>query len=373
MTIPYRLSLFSQLDSPREIVRQFTPNWFAATMGTGVLAIALAAFPLFKPLGEALWLLNIGLFAMFTALFAARCALYPRAVRQLLDHPVMSMFLGCAPMGLATIVNGFVIFGPDLLGPSALTFAASLWRLDALLALACGLLVPFAMFTRQTHGLDRMTGVWLLPIVAAEVAAASAGLLIPHLPTAAERLEVLVWGYALWACSAPLALSIIAILVLRMILHKLPEANMASTTWLALGPIATGALGLLSLGEAAPAALAGAGLGAYGATFRGVGLIGGLLLWGYGLWWLTMAALVTLRQLRLGLPFNLGWWGYTFPLGVYALATLRLASLLPIPALTVLAHALVAALALIWVIVAARTAQGAWTGKLFFAPCLSEA
>ena len=32
----------SQLQHPREMIRQFTPNWFAATMGTGVLALALS-------------------------------------------------------------------------------------------------------------------------------------------------------------------------------------------------------------------------------------------------------------------------------------------------------------------------------------------
>ena len=36
---------FSHLQHPREVIRQFTPNWFAATMGTGVLALALAQLP----------------------------------------------------------------------------------------------------------------------------------------------------------------------------------------------------------------------------------------------------------------------------------------------------------------------------------------
>jgi len=36
---------FTELAHPRELVRQFTPNWFTATMGTGVLSIALAQFP----------------------------------------------------------------------------------------------------------------------------------------------------------------------------------------------------------------------------------------------------------------------------------------------------------------------------------------
>ena len=66
----------SRLDNPREVVRQFTPNWFAATMGTGILAIALSQFgkdvPALMVVAEGLWLFNIGLFALFTGLYAAR-------------------------------------------------------------------------------------------------------------------------------------------------------------------------------------------------------------------------------------------------------------------------------------------------------------
>jgi len=361
---PLRLSL------RQDIVRQFTPNWFAVTMGTGVLALALAQTPL-RPLGQALWLVNILLFCVFSGLYAARWALFPREARRIFEHPVMSMFFGCAPMGLATIVNGFLIFGPDLVGPPAIAIAETLWRIDVLLAIGCGLAIPLLMFTRQDHGIERMTAVWLLPIVPSEVAAASGGLLIPHLVDPAVRLDVLITSYVLWALSVPLALSILTVLVLRMALHKLPEAGMAATSWLALGPIGTGALALLVLGEAAPAVLGHNGMAAYADVFRGASLLAGLLLWGYGLWWLMMAALITVRQLRVGLPFNLGWWGYTFPLGVFTLATLKLARLLPIPALTAAGQSLIAMLAVVWTIVAIRTIRGAWSGALFHAPCLT--
>src|SRR5579864_1362694 len=108
------------------------------------------------------------------------------------------------------------------------------------------------MFTRQQHSLDRMTAIWLLPIVAAEVAAASAALIAPHLP-AAEGFLLVVLGYILWAYSVPLAMSILVLLFLRLALHKLPQRDMAASAWLALGPIGTGALGLLALGADAPA------------------------------------------------------------------------------------------------------------------------
>jgi tellurite resistance protein TehA-like permease len=97
-----------------------------------------------------------------------------------------------------------------------------------------------------------------------------------------------------------------------------------------------------------------------------------LLLWGYGLWWIAIASLITIGYFREGLPFNLGWWGYTFPLGVYAVATLRLSTVLPIAALSDVAGALVLALALIWLVVAARTLGRACTGALFVSPCLRD-
>ncbi|CCG40410.1 TDT family transporter [Magnetospirillum molischianum] len=367
---------FSRLDHPREVVRQFTPNWFAATMGTGILSIALAQIPAreldFAVAAEALWAFNIGLFVLFTGLYTARWIFFFDGARRIFGHSVVSMFFGCIPMGLATIINGFLIFGPTHWGEAAITIAEGLWWFDAALALACGILIPFLMFTRQSHTIDQMTAVWLLPVVAAEVAAVSGGLLAPHLADPSSQLLVLIVGYALWACSVPLAMSVLVILVLRMAVHKLPHASMAASSWLALGPIGTGALGLLVLGDAAPAIFAANDLTAYGPAAHGIGLIGALLLWGYGLWWGAQAVLITLRYLRHGLPFNLGWWGYTFPLGVYAVATLRLGTVLPIPAFTTFGQILVAGLAVLWLIVGARTLCGAWRGELFVSPCLKS-
>jgi len=368
------LQPLSRLDSPREVVRQFTPNWFAATMGTGILAIALSQFqadvPMLHPVAEGLWMFNIALFALFAGLYAARWIFFFDGAKRIFGHSVVSMFFGCIPMGLATIVNGFLIFGLPRYGEVAVGIAETLWWIDVAMAAACGVAIPFMMFTRQSHTIDQMTAVWLLPVVAAEVAAVSGGLLAPHLVDPHSQLVVLTLSYALWALSVPIALSILVVLLLRMAVHKLPHANMAASSWLALGPIGTGSLGLMTLGGAAPAILSANGLERFGAFAEGLGLFGGLLLWGYGLWWLAMAVLVTLRYLRDGLPFNIGWWGYTFPLGVYAVATLKLGTLLPIAAIQVFGAVLVAVLAVLWVIVGTRTVRGAWRGDLFVSPCL---
>ncbi len=146
---------------------------------------------------------------------------------------------------------------------------------------------------------------------------------------------------------------------------------MAASSWLALGPIGTGALGLLLLGADAPAIFASQGMADVGVTAFGMGILGGAILWGFGLWWMLIAWFITLGYLRDGIPFNLGWWGYTFPLGVYAVTTLKLGTTLQIEFFSVFGATLTLALTLMWVLVFARTLQGAWTGRLFVSPCIA--
>jgi C4-dicarboxylate transporter/malic acid transport protein len=364
------------LSGPREVIRQFTPNWFAATMGTGILALALGQLPAARPwmfqLGEWLWLLAVMLFVLFSALYACRWLLYFHEARQVFAHATVSMFIGTIPMGLATVINGLLLFGLPRWGVGVVPLAEALWWVDVAMAVACGVLIPFMMFTRQAHQIEHMTAVWLLPVVAAEVAAVTGGLLAPHLPDAAGQFHLLIASYVLWAYSVPVALSILVILLLRMALHKLPHDSMAASSWLALGPIGTGALGMLVLGNNAPAIFAAQGMPAIGEVAQGMGVISGVLFWGLGAWWMVLALLITGRYFRAGIPFNLGWWGFTFPLGVYALATLKLAAVLHLAFFAWLGTGLVLLLALMWLLVASKTAAGAYRGNLFYSPCIAS-
>ncbi|MFT8891932.1 MAG: TDT family transporter [Acetobacter papayae] len=367
--------LFGKRCGSREVIRQFTPNWFAATMGTGILALTLPQMsgigPLLSPVGEGLWFVTIGLFLLFSALYAARWILYGQEARRIFGHSVVSMFIGTIPMGLATIINGCCVFGLSLFGSSIISAVQALWWVDTAMALACGVGIPYLMFTRHQISLESMTAVWLLPVVAAEVAGATGGLLVPHLADAHAGFVVLITSYVLWAYSVPVALSILAILILRMALHKLSHESMAASCWLALGPVGTGALGMLVMGEDAPAVFAAHGLARIGVIAQGVGVMAGLVLWALGVWWLVLALLITGCYLRSGIPFNLGWWGYTFPLGVYVAATYRLGLMLDLAVFGYIATVLTLVLAFLWLVVASRTLAGAWKGDLFVSPCIA--
>lgn len=365
---------FYQLEQSRDVIRHFTPNWFTATMGTGVVAMILAQLPFASSvlfmLATKLWQFNILLFITFSILYGLRWILFPIEAKQILNHPNMSLFLGAIPMGLATIANGFLSFGVHLYGDIAIQIATYLWYLDVFLAVLIAWVVPFCMFSCQDHQLQRMTAVWLLPIVACEVAASSAGLLLQHLAADQHALAILITGYVLWGISVLPAFAILTILMLRLALHQLPEKEVAISSWLCLGPIGTGALALLLLGQQAPRILNAAGLEELATIVPALGVIGGLVLLGFGLWWFGIAVLTTVRHARTGIPFNLGWWGLTFPFGVFILAIFNLAHQLQFNFLTYIAVALSIVLLALWALVMKKTVVGAYSGQLFFSPCL---
>ena len=364
-------------ESPLENVRQFTPNWFAVTMGTGAAFLVLNALPVSFAgkalLAQSLWITDIGLYAIFLLMFAGRFILFGETIGPMLRHPLQSMFLGALPMGLAPIINGFVAFAAPRLGAPAYQIALCLWTFDAVLSVVTAIGVPYVMFTRQEHSLERLTAALLLPIVAPEVAASSAGVLAPHLPAAIAQLVVGA-GYVLWAISVPLAFAILTIVLFRLIIHKLPHRELGVTSWLTLGPIGTGARGLITLGDAANKAFAHTGLHDVASLASTFGVFGALLLWGAGLWWLACAVLFMWRYRLEGLPFNLGWWGLTFPIGVYTLATFALGRTTGFACFTHIGIVLAVALGALWIFVSCRTAKALLHKEVRFrAPCLAQA
>ena len=174
----------------------------------------------------------------------------------------------------------------------------------------------------------------------------------------------------LWGMSVLPAFGILTILMLRLALHQLPSKELAITGWLALGPIGTGAMALLVLGAQAPHVLAFIQQEALGIFFQNAGIVASFILLGFGLWWFAIAVLTTLKHAATDLPFNLGWWGLTFPLGVFTLAILNLGHQLHINFIVDTGLAFATILMMLWVMVMTKTLYGIYQGNLFFSPCL---
>jgi tellurite resistance protein TehA-like permease len=144
----------------------------------------------------------------------------------------------------------------------------------------------------------------------------------------------------------------------RLVFHPLPAAPLAPSLWIGLGPVGVAVLGLVRLAQV------GAPIwGSAAAAVSAVSTIGAAMLWGFGLWWLVAAILLLAGYLRAGrLPYSVGWWAFTFPLGAYAAATLTLARAWQSGVLEGFAVTLFVGLAFFWVVVSLGTLRAIRSG-----------
>jgi tellurite resistance protein TehA-like permease len=108
-----------------------------------------------------------------------------------------SLFLGCIPMALCTIINGTALIAVPKFGHWAAVLVYVLWWIDVALTLACSFGLPMLIFHIHHVELHSLTALLLLPIVPTVVAAASGGVIAPYIG-ASEARVVLVVSYMLW-------------------------------------------------------------------------------------------------------------------------------------------------------------------------------
>lgn len=362
----------------RRIVRNFSPSWFVITMGTGIVAILFFTMPYngrwMYWISIVFFCLNALLFCLATAASILRYVLYPEIWSVMIQDPNNSLYLGCVPIGLATLIDMWVFVCTPIWGEWATVLAWSFWIVDVVLAVAVTLSLS-VMLVLQSHeyrSLDRFTAVQLLPIASTIVASATGAYVAEVLTIEGRALATIITGYALWGVATPLAFCVIVLYFQRLAIHKLPSREVIVSCFLPLGPLGLGGTALVQLGSVSRSTFpltktldAGADDMLY--VF---GIFIALIMWGFGLVWLTIAV-ASIYSMR-PFPFNMGWWGFTFPLGVYAGSTFRIGQELDLRFFRVLGEIFGVAVILLWIVVACGTIRGARSGKLFHAPCLAR-
>ncbi|MEV6347408.1 TDT family transporter [Actinoplanes sp. NPDC051851] len=343
------------------------PNWYAAVMGTGIVATAAASlpwrFPGLRDFAIAVWLLAVALLAVLLTgtLRNPRGWLAHRA------DPVVSHFYGTFPMALISVGAATLLIGRDVIGlPAALTVHAVLWTLGTISGLVTAIAVPFRQFTAPAQpaipaipaipampAVPAAFGGWLVPVVPPMVSAATGALLVPYLPAGQLRLTLVVLCWAMFGLSLVAALVVITLIWQRLAAHRVGPAALVPTLWIVLGPLGQSVTAANLLGAAGADALPSP----YGRAFVAFGVVFGLPVWGFALLWAALAGAVTVRTIRAGLPFSLGWWSFTFPVGTCVTATSALAAHTGSVLLAVLAVLFYLGLVAAWATVALRTVR----------------
>jgi C4-dicarboxylate transporter/malic acid transport protein len=347
-------------------LRTFHPGWYGAVMGTAIVGIVSYQNPgQVAGLAGAMQALGALMVALAAVLaiglgvpYVARWLRYPDAARADLSNPVMGALYATFPAGLLVLAVGIATVGPSVLSADA-TFALVAVLAAFGIALAFAMSVVFAALLFTSHDVEPQAanGGWFIPPVVMIIVPMVLAPLAPRI-AAADLGLLLAVGYGAWGMGLLLFVLVASLLYDRLVFHPMPAAPLAPSLWIGLGPIGVGSLALLRLaqvgaplwGDAAPAVAA-------------VSLIGASTLWGFGAWWLATAAVLLGAYLRRGrIPYGLGWWAVTFPLGAYAASTLVLARAWHAGVLEALAVILFVGLVAFWVVVAARTVGAVRTG-----------
>jgi C4-dicarboxylate transporter/malic acid transport protein len=334
-------------------------------MGTGIVANAAVLLPVRLPAltaaALAIWMLAAVMLLALLAGTVIHWLRYRDTARR--HHRTLSMapFYGAPPMAMLTVGAGALLVGRQLIGlPAAVRVDELLWALGTAAGLLCAVAIPVLMFTEMPSALGDVLGSWLMPVVPPMVSAAAGAGLIRYLPAGQDRLALLVACYAMFGISLFMSLNVIALLCYRLTSHGLPAAPLVPTLWIVLGPLGQSVTASGLLAQAAH----GAAGGEYARAADAMAILYGAPAWGFAIGWLLIAAAITLRTTRHGLPFSLTWWSFTFPVGTIVTGTSVLATHTHAAFLTDVSVGLYVLLFLAWAVVIARTAHASSRGSL---------
>ncbi|KAJ9107092.1 hypothetical protein QFC20_003817 [Naganishia adeliensis] len=370
-------------------VLNFTPSWFSVNMGTGITSILLYTLPFqfhgLKTIATVIFFLNLVLFLLFLAMslsvlsppqFSPEVPGYSRGKRELrlrytiwtgvwrkmVLHPQQSLFLGTFPMGFATLVN-----------------------MVAFLTLDPGNDLRSKGFIAHDQHPQDVTGAWLLPPIANIVCSASGAIVAGYMDDRRAVITVIV-SYILWGIGFGPTLLIKALYFNRLAMYNVPANTVIVSSFIPLGPCGQGAFAILRLSavvrtlchrraaEGGTSLYTGEEWRMFGSAVYAGTVPVALTIWGFGFVWpiIAISSILNIRTRGEKIPFNMGWWGFTFPIGVFTSATLQFGTELDSVAFRVLGTIFTVTLVILWLTVAVGTAVKAWNGVIFMAPCLDD-
>jgi tellurite resistance protein TehA-like permease len=293
------------------------PAYFALVMATGIVAIACDLRGM-RPVALGLFWLNVVFYAVLWGLLATRVVKYPRAVAaDLSDHG--------RGVGFFTTVAATCVLASQCVAIYGEMHAARvLWVIGIVL----GALLTYTIFTLLTikeikPPLERgINGGWLVAVVAMQSVSVVTGQLAPTF--AAHREEALFFALALWLGGGMLYIWMISLIFYRYTFFRFQPSDLAPPYWINMGAVAISTLaGTWLINRAGDMTL----------LTEVLPFIKGftLLFWTTATWWIPM--LVTLGAWRHGFKhfpvmYDPLFWGAVFPLGMYTVATHRLAAVL---------------------------------------------
>ncbi len=291
-----------------------SPAYFGMVMATGIVSLA-AQLQGFPRLAKALFLLNIGVYAVLWCLSALRMLRYPRRFfGDMVDHLRGPGFF---TMVAATCILGsqFAVLVADFHTSTVLWVAALLLWLGLTYTIFTGFTVK-----ETKPSLDKgISGAWLLAVVATQSIAVLSALLAAHIGQPG-KLEFNFLALSMWLWGGMLYIWMMSLIFYRYTFFPLSPGDLSPPYWINMGAMAISTLAGSLLIINAPDAPFLVSLLPFIKGFT-------IFYWATGTWWIPMLVILALwRHVYKRFPLNYDplYWGAVFPLGMYAVGTDRM-------------------------------------------------
>jgi tellurite resistance protein TehA-like permease len=316
------------------------PGCFALVMATGIISNALF-FEGLRRWSDALFAVNFVAYTWLTMLMVLRLARFRQAVWSDLINPslVFSFF---------TIVAGTDVFGVGINLRGFTTVAIFLW-LFALLTWFFLIYFSFGVLTflNKADEANIVHGGWLIAIVATESLVILGTIVVPAVGDLSRTGFVLI--HMLWGLGLGLYAIFIALFAYRIFFFDVRPDDITPLHWVVMGAAA------ISTNAGSTIILTDSGMPFLHSMRPFIDSVT-LIMWAWATWWIPLLLLFGIWKhgvCRVPLTYTPMLWSFVFPLGMYALASLRLSLAADFPPLRAISHAMV------WVAFAAWTATSA--------------
>ena len=328
-------------------IERLYPGCFALVMATGIISNAFF-FEDRRGLADALFAFNVVAYAVLLAATLIRAVRFNRALRaDLLDPRAVFSFF--------TIVAATDVFGAGVHLRGFASLALALW----LAALALWfVLIYFSFgvltFLNATHTASIVHGGWLNAIVGTESLVILGTLVAPPLGGAGAPIVVLI--HMLWGIGLGLYGIFIVLFAQSIFFFDFEPDDITPLLWVVMGAaaISTNAGSTLILSHPASPFLHSMQPFIDGMT---------LIMWAWATWWIPLLILFGIWKhgvCRVPITYNPMLWSLVFPLGMYALASLRLSLASDFPPLAAISRGMIWIALAAWVTTAVGLAWAWW-------------
>ena len=288
------------------------PGYFALVMATGIISNAMFMED-HRALSDLLLLVNLVAYPTLCLLTIGRLLFFRKALwKDMIDPSLVFAFFtivaGSGVLGVGLNLRGFVAASTGL-------WVASLLLWFIFLYLAFGVLA----FFNFEDGANVVHGGWLNAIVATESLVVLGVLIAPYTGEYYQSLMVIL--YMFWGIGLGLYGIFITLFAYRIFFFKFEPEDVTPLLWVVMGAaaIATNAGSVLILTDSGSDFLLSLLPFLKGMT---------LITWAWATWWMPILILFGIWKhfiRRVPISYTPMLWSLVFPLGMYTVASLRLA------------------------------------------------